>query len=282
MIRFIGRAWRRHLGDIVAEARRSVLIVVPFVKHTEAVWLCANLRSGVHLTTLANIDADAVSTSALDIAGLQHLAEAPSAADLIVLSSLHAKVFVVDDSAAIVTSGNLTRAGLDRNIEYGVLLRKPELVRTVRQDMMLYARLGSRVSPDVLAQLIPLERELRRARTKLDDSGSPVIKRQLNRAMKRAKPAFASAQVGNRTPHAVFGDAIQFILEGGPQSTAFIKHEVKHLLPTLCDDNDYFYIKGERYGKTWMRRLRHAQQHLKKQGVVTYDRSTKTWALTQA
>ena len=280
-LRFIGRGWRRHLGDIVASAERSVLVVVPFVKHREATWLCDRMRPGVHVTTLANIDAAAVSTSALDISGLQCLASASGSAKLIALPNLHAKVFVADNSAAIVTSGNLTSAALDHNIEYGVSLHDAVLVRKVREDMMSYAQLGSPVDADFLAELLPLEKELRKAQADLLDSGKTAFKQKLDEAMRRARPAFASAQVGNRSAHAVFGDAIQFVLREGPQMTKDIHREVQALLPALCDDGEYFLIRGERYGRTWKRRVRHAQQHLKKKGIVIYDKRTRTWALTR-
>ena len=46
---------------------------------------------------------------------------------------LHAKVLVVDEELAFVTSANLTEAALDRNIEMGVLLRDRAFARTVVQ-----------------------------------------------------------------------------------------------------------------------------------------------------
>ena len=74
-------------------------------------------------------------------------------ARLVALSNLHAKVFVADETAAIVTSGNLTRSALDRNLEYGVLLREPDLVRAVRGHMLSFERLGSQVDATTLAEL---------------------------------------------------------------------------------------------------------------------------------
>ena len=62
--------------------------------------------------------------------------------------------------------------------------------------------------------------------------------------------------------------------------TILTEQEVSQLMPTLCDDREYFLIKGERYGKAWKRRFRHAQLHLKRKGVVTYSASAKTWSLT--
>ncbi len=99
--------------------------------------------------------------------------------------------------------------------------------------------------------------------------------------MRKVMPAFAAVQVGGRSAHAVFGDAIQFVLARGPQTTKAIQKEVSELMPTLCDDREFFTVKGERYGRTWKRRFRHAQLHLKRKGVVAYNAGTKTWSLTQ-
>ena len=186
MVQLLNQAWRNELADMASVARRSILVAAPFIKYEEARWLCKQLRPGIEVITLTTIDADAVSALALDLTALRHLAEVSPSATLFALPNLHAKVFVIDEKAAIITSGNLTRSSLDTNIEYGVLLRKTELVRTVSA-----------------------------------------------------------------------------------------------LMPTLCDESKHFIIKGERYGKEWKRRLRHAQLHLKRKGVVTYNSNRKTWMLTQ-
>ncbi len=279
MVELLSGPWRNDLAGIASAARESVLVVAPFVKEEEAAWFCEKLRPGIEVITLANISTDAISASALDLAALRRLADVSPAARLVALSNLHAKVFVADDTAAIVTSGNLTRSALDRNIEYGVLLHESSLVRTVRRDMLSFERLGSEVDAKTLAELMPLEAELREARARVSDSAPRSTRQRFRVALGRARPAFASMQVGDRSAHAVFGDAIQFVLARGPQTTKAIEEEVRQLLPDLCDDSEYFFIKGVRYGKTWKRRLRHAQQHLKRRGVVTYRAHDRTWAL---
>ena len=281
MIQLLSGAWRSHLADIASAASRSVLVVAPYIKDNEAAWLCNLLRPGIEVITLANLDREAVSTSALDLAALQRLAQVSPSSRVIGLSNLHAKVFVADEKAAIVTSGNLTRSGLDSNIEYGVLLRQPRIVRAVRRDMLSFTPLGSQVDADTLAKLLPLEPELRSARANVDRSPTPGAQRRFDEVMREARTALVSAQLGNRSAHAVFGDAIQFVLAKGPQSTKVIEEEVRQLMPALCDENEYFMIKGVRYGKTWKRRLRHAQLHLKRRGILAYNSSAKTWALTR-
>lgn len=282
MVQLLSGAWRSYLRDIASAATRSILIVAPYIKNDEAAWLCDHVRPGIEAITLTNLDREAVSTSALDLTALQRLVQMSPSSRLFGLSNLHAKVFVADEKAAIVTSGNLTRSGLDSNIEYGVLLRQPRIVRAVREDMLSFTPLGNQIDADTLAKLLPLESELRLARENINRSPTPDAQRRFDTVMREARIALVSAQLGNRTAHAAFGDAIQFVLAKGPQSTKIIEQEVRQLMPALCDDNEYFMIKGERYGKTWKRRLRHAQLHLKRRGVLAYNPSAKTWALVQA
>lgn len=279
MIQLLSRAWRDALAGIASASSQSVLIATPYIKYDEAAWFCELLNPGLEVITLANIDAEAVSASALDVAALRCLAEASPFAKLIALPNLHAKVFVADEKAAIVTSGNLTRSALDSNLEYGVLLQETGLVQAVRKDMLSFARLGSQVDANTIAEIAPLEVELRQARANIASSATSTAKHKFAEVMRRVRPRLASAQVGNRSAHAVFGEAIQFILARGPQTTKAIQQEVSQLMPTLCDDREYLIIKGERYGKAWKRRFRHAQLHLKRKGVVTYNASTKTWSL---
>ena len=282
MVQFLSRSWRNALAGVASEAKQSVLIAAPYIKYDEAEWFCGQLRPGVEITTLANINADAVGASALDVAALRRLAEASPSARVFALPFLHAKVFIADEQSAIVTSGNLTRSAFERNLEYGVLFREHGLVRAIRKDMLSFARLGSEIAISDIAELAPLERELRQAQADIAGSASPDAKRRFAEAMRAARPKLASAQVGSRTANAVFGEAIQLALAAGPLPTSAIAQQVSRLMPDLCDDSEELVINGERYGKAWKHRLRNAQQHLKRQRTVTYDSITRKWALTEA
>ena len=278
--RLLGAAWRGDLATTIQNARASVLLAAPFVKYDVAAWLRKQVPAGVALTVLTRIRADAIASAALDITALLHLAETSESARVVALPNLHAKVFVADQSSAIVTSGNLTRAGLDTNIECGVVLRQSRLVGAVREQMRSFARLGSQVSAKALADLLPLEEELRRAQARSNNAVEPEARRRLARITNQAKPRLVGAQVGYRSANAVFGEALRFLLTSGPITTAALGAEVSELLPDLCDDGEELIINGERYGKAWKHSLRNAQQHLKRRGVVVYDPDTKLWALS--
>ncbi|WP_419167285.1 phospholipase D-like domain-containing protein [Candidatus Palauibacter sp.] len=264
---------------MATSARQSMVVAVPFITYAAAVWFRRQLAEDVELVTLTTIKADAVASSALDVTALVHFAELSDKAQVFALPNLHAKVFIADEKAAIVTSGNLTQAGLDTNLEYGVMLREPLLVRTIRNDMNSFVRLGNQVSRRALGELASLEADLRQARKKADDDAELGPRARFRTIMRSARPRFVGAQVGSRSANSVFGEAIRFVLARGPQPTTAIHEEVSRLLPDLCDDSEELVINSEHYGKAWKHRVRNAQQYLKRKGAVTYYADTKTWGL---
>lgn len=279
----LARGWRSNLEELASSASESILIAAPFIKEREAEWLCALLRPDIEVHTLARLDSAAVSNESLDIGALRRLATASPKARLTALPRLHAKVFVADEKAAIVTSGNLTRAGLDANIEYGVALGESSLVRRVRDDMLEFAQLGSAVSVRKLTQLAHLETELREARANVESSASDEARRRFDEAMNRATPAIAAIEVGGRSKNAVFGEAVQLVLaDGHPHHVEEIHARVQEMLPTLCGDVNYI-LRGRSFGKNWKHDVRNAMQYLKnRRGAVDYDESTETWRIKDA
>lgn len=280
-MRLLAGPWRPEFERLVAGARRSLLVAAPFIKRDEADRVCGTLDRGIEILTLANIEVRSVAAAALDLSALVRLAQGTDRARVVALSNLHAKVYVADDTEAIVTSGNLTRSGLDSNLEYGVLLRDRNVVRRVRNDLLSFARLGAVADADALSALIPIEADLREAHTGIERRTAAEARQRFDEVVRKAKPRFGAIQVGQRTAHAVFAEAVLLVLRRGPRRTKEIHREVQGLLPALCDDTEILFIRGERYGKAWKRRLRHAQQHLDRKGLIEYDASTQTWGLVE-
>ena len=280
MARLLKRGWRDDLGGLAGAARRSLLIAAPYIKDDAAEWVCGRLGPGVDVITLADIKRDSLASASLDIAALLRLGAASPASRVIALPSLHAKVYVADETAAIVTSANLTRSGIDRNLEYGVLLDDPALVRAVRDDMLEYARLGSEASMDMLADFAPVEAELRAVRATLDANPSSGAQRRFDEAMRQAHKPIAEAPVGERSANATFGEGVMRALEHGPLPTTAIYEEVRAMFPDLCDDSRELVINGDRYGAVWKHAMRNAQTHLRRRGDAEYDPATRTWRRT--
>lgn len=282
--KFLNLPWREELKAIASSAQQSFIVVAPFIKQDAAEWLCGLLQPDVRLMTLAHLDVRAVRTSVLDIAALRRLASVSPASSLFSVPSLHAKVYIADDQAAIVTSGNLTPAALDRNREYGVLFHDQAAVQEIRTHMLALSRIGSQVDLGVIDSLIPVETELRNAEAELARSATPAAQQKFKAILDEAHPLLVATQVGSRSANAVFSEAIRYVLSSGPlagapQTTPTIGREVQRLLPDLCDDTEELVINGQHFGKRWKRTLQNAQQYLKGKDVLLHDSSTKLWWL---
>ncbi len=187
---------------------------------------------------------------------------------------LHAKIYVADESAAIVTSGNLTTASLSHNNEYGIGIRDQTTVRAIRSDMADYAALGSAASRKSVLRLSELASEFSGVG---DSDGQPDAETE------RAKSAFddeVRRLRGNdgEARTAIFARTVVHALRGGPMTTSDIHAMVKDMQPDLCDDDEDRVINGVRFGKRWKHDVRNAQQYLKRHGrIALIDRR---WRLT--
>lgn len=117
----------RHLRVLVErveknpERYREMIVCAPYIDDTMAERLGllreASLRRNCGLRVITNASAaDALRT---------RFGSAPRRGDLVVRSDLHAKIYLAigrrsQATEAIVTSANLTRAGMERNVEFGV------------------------------------------------------------------------------------------------------------------------------------------------------------------
>jgi len=274
----IPRGWRNDLASLVNSARSEFLLTAPYLKESETRWLADRLAPNVSVSVLTDIRGKSVVDGSLDIAGLRHLVE-DRAARVITLRGLHAKVMVSDGSAAIVTSGNLTSAGIDCNFEYGLRVDDPALVGTIRADLARYESLGHPVDLTTLKTFEAQADALVADAKRVEDSQSKELDRAFRRHFRRTDDAFIAAQVGNRSATGMFRAALQVALAAGPLTTTELGDVVRGLIPDLCDDNRDLVINGQHFGKQWKHTLRNAQQAMKRAGEVTYDSAIRRWSL---
>ena len=82
-----------------------------------------------------------------------------------VRARLHAKIFIVNDSKALVTSANLTRGGLQDNLECGVYIDGAPVADLLRQFDLDWRR----ASPITEDQLNQMSSELNKAKATWED-----------------------------------------------------------------------------------------------------------------
>jgi len=263
-------SWRHDLQQLVKQARSDIFIACPFIRCSEADFICRNLPSGTKVRTLADLSVRNVLSGSLDIKALRKLRAFSKYSEVITLPGLHAKVFIADEKKAIITSGNLTWAGIEKNYEYGVAIGDKKTVTRIREDMERYVSAGTSVGGDKLREIEKTAAPL------LQDRKSPPPSRK----EQQLRQLLAEAQVGPRTANAIFSDAIRQILgDGVPRTTRTLNKEIKNLLPDLCDDSEYLTVNGESYGKKYKHRVRNAQVNLKRRDMIHYDKEARVWSL---
>ncbi len=272
---------RHNFRDFLKGVNNSLLVATPFIKIDEAKWLIDTLNTSssslLSLQILTNLRSDSVLSKALDIEAILYLISYHDKTTVINLPRLHAKVYIADDKKAIITSANLTSPGLELNLEYGVGLSDKVVVQHIKSDFEKYSKLGNPVSKAVLSELSSIGNELSEDYEKVQRSARADLRKKFADKLQNANLEFIKAQVGKRSAHSVFSEAVLYVLRKGAMTTKELHPRIKQLLPELCDDTTELIIDGQRFGKKWKHHVRNVQQSLKNQGLVAFN--GEKWAL---
>ncbi len=126
--RIIDKGWAKELSDALAADSSHVRIISPFIKSAAIDAFIERKPNKLQVITRFKLKDFAAGVS--DIAALNKILRAK--AHVRGIKDLHAKLYVFGTTRAIVTSANLTHAGLHRNLEFGVVSDDFEFVRACR------------------------------------------------------------------------------------------------------------------------------------------------------
>ncbi|HEY4300921.1 MAG TPA: phospholipase D family protein [Candidatus Didemnitutus sp.] len=124
----IDTGWGGILDQAVNLAEPELRIICPFIKLATARRILAQKPKRIQVITRFNL-ADFFN-GVNDTAALRHLLQA--GAEIRGLRGLHAKMYLFGSRRVIVTSANLTAAGLDRNHEFGFSADEPAITAQCR------------------------------------------------------------------------------------------------------------------------------------------------------
>lgn len=139
IVELIPSPWQHHFSDLISGSKR-LDFMSPFVT-TGAVNHLLKLDLRIRGITL--FDYQKFMSRSSDLDAIEDLLNI--GAEMRSLRNLHAKVFITDRSA-VITSSNLTKGGLTKNIEYGIEINKPEMVDRIRADFCRLYQKGIRIS----------------------------------------------------------------------------------------------------------------------------------------
>ena len=122
--RLVDNDWGRELQRALRADSSQLRIVCPFIKSGALSCLLTLKPERTRVITRFNLDEFALGVSDVGTLGtlLGHGAEVRG------IRNLHAKMYLFGESTAIITSANLTDAGLDRNPELGIVTEDPAAI----------------------------------------------------------------------------------------------------------------------------------------------------------
>ena len=279
MIVLLRKPWEDAFTSLLREATSSLVVSSPYVGRgpCEKIADAKSADGRLSVLLLTDLSRDTMLSGATDVAAIYALTNRIRNLEVRFLPSIHAKVYIADDKLAIVTSGNLTDSGLRRNFELGVQISDRQLVRDVRQEIIAYAALGTRVEQDRLRLFSELCCELADMRAQAAKSMRRTLRDEFERRMRSFEDEIIRTRAAGRTLHAIFEEAILHALSRQPMPTETIHAAIQQIHPDLCDDVDRV-IDGKHFGKKWKHAVRTAQQHLKKKGRI--ELRDGVWQLT--
>ena len=273
MLKLQASPFRSHLENLFNSAKQELFVASPYIKTPEAEWVCnriqkLGLAKTLRIQVMTDVRSSNVLGGSLDVAALRIFNTELTNCEIVNLPRLHAKVYVADETNAIVTSANLTPSGLDSNLEYGIGIDDAATIQGIKLDLQRYAKLGNRLSHEVIVELEKVADGLRKEFQAIERTSEKRLRRKFNETLRQADIQFLRAQVGARSAHGLFADAMTYLLTSRPMSTSQLHIKLKEMLPELCDDKTDLVIDGQHFGKKWKHIVRNAQMFLRRKGSI--------------
>jgi hypothetical protein len=266
--------WAGAFEEFAQSITRSALLVSPFIiaEPLERLTSAIDRDRAPQIEILTNLAVDNLVQRSTDPGALALFCRTIPTVRVRHLPGLHAKVYIADDIVAIVTSANLTGAGLNQNYEYGIKIRDSSLILQISQDLKGYGDLGTEVSLLDLDHLAAISEDLHEQQSRVLGSARRALRQEFEKRVEAGREALRHlwAKPGEST-NAIFSQTILYLLRNGPLTTEQIHPLVQHIHPELCDDSIDRIINEVHFGKRWKHMVRNAQQSLKNQGLITFE-----------
>lgn len=264
--------WKNEFVDVLKKTKEHLFISSPFINAGGTKTLStAIIKKDLELTLLTNLTVRNIQNNSTDPQALLSLYDNFRSVSLSSLGRLHAKVYVVDEDVAVITSANLTDGGLINNFEYGVLIENREVVNAIKKDLQKYFDLGNIFPLETLREIAKEASELIRVENEFkEDTRNTKLSRLLNKKADDLNYELLKNRVSKgRTINGIFAETILYLLEKkGALSTEELHPLIQDIHPDICDDSIDRVINGQHFGKKWKHLVRNAQQSLKNKGLI--------------
>ncbi len=132
MVRILNDAIYDEFMQLVENSNEEIKLCAPFIKENIVDDIFTYKKPDVRIRTITNIKLMSFYKKVLDINGLLKIIS--SNGILYNYPTLHAKMYIFDDNKLIISSANLTEAGLKKNKEYGIITDERGLIKIANDD----------------------------------------------------------------------------------------------------------------------------------------------------
>jgi HKD family nuclease len=273
--------------NLLGETKREFVFSSPYINESGVNIFLNSIqdKSKVRVNVLTNLSLKNLVDDVTQPSALLKIYDGFKETTISSLATLHAKVYIVDERFAVVTSANLTYGGIKSNFEYGVLIDDLKTVSSIKKDVLEYANLGNIIDKILLQKIYDESKKIEKLKTKKEKS---FEKSDLAELLKKSKQKINVELLENRvtkgkTINGIFSDTIIYLLSKyGSLTTEELNNHIQTIHPDICDDAIDRVINGQHFGKLWKHSVRNAQFSLKKKGVINNSgqRGYQTWFLT--
>lgn len=228
--------------------------------------------ANIPVLLLTDLSRDNMLSGVTDVGAIAGLCDALPHTEIRFLPNLHAKVYVADESCAVVTSANLTDAGLYRNHEYGIYINESGLVKQVTADITQYASLGSPIHLLQLRQFERIVNELKELKVETEKQFKTNLRKEFDKKMRAAGEEVLRVRAESLSQHSAFAETILFLLKQGPKDMKNLYTAVQNIHPDLCDDSVKLVIKGKVWNQErWHHQVREAVLYLRRKRRIRHE-----------
>jgi HKD family nuclease len=278
-VKLLKSPFENEFRTIFSKAKREIIFSSPYINDAGISILLNSVNpSNKSINILTNLSARNIVDNVTQPLALIKIYNAFGQTTVSSLEKLHAKVYIVDEKIAVITSANLTYGGLKSNFEYGVLLNDKKSIQAVKKDVLDYAELGHIFDKSFLTKIYEESQKIEKVQAKKETLRNVSELKLLLEQQQKIDTLFISRYEDKDTIHGIFTKTIEFLLQRNKQlTTEEIYTLVQDIHPEMCDDNRK-YKNGE---KKWKIEIRQARFALQRRGIVgQVPNLPHTWTLS--
>jgi HKD family nuclease len=259
--------FEREFRAALSQARKEVVFSSPYINDSGASVFVESIRKTTckNIRILTNLSARNIIDNVTQPQALLKICDIFEDTTISSLERLHAKVYIVDNLFAVITSANLTNGGLRSNFEYGVIFDEAVTIKKIKKDVLDYASLGHVFDKDLLSKIHEESKKIEKIQAKKDSQRNDSDLKKLLTGHQKVESILTTRYEDTETRHSIFTKTIMFLLQKYKQLTTHELYDfVKEIHPEMCDDEIEYHNE-----KRWKIEVRQALFFWRRKGMVS-------------